>query len=93
MTPEQLANEFLKDWVLLPPPGSVVRVNQPAENPPEMEMRVDEIEIEVDLSFTLWEIDEQGNGKFFTPKDIVEFVSIPEDWGHDVGLWWRQVRE
>jgi hypothetical protein len=93
MTAEQLANEFLRDWILLPPPGCVVRVNQPAESPPEMEMRVDEIEIEVDLSFTLWEVNERGDGKYFAPENIIEFISIPEDWSHDIGRWWRQIRE
>lgn len=92
MTAEQLATEFLRDWVLLPPPGCVVRAKQPCDKEPR-EYRVDMIEIEVDLSFSLVQIGEAGNGEYFDPENIIEFVSIPEGWGDDVGSWWRQVRE
>ena len=92
---EELANEFLsKGWVLLPPLGCVVRAKQPCDNEPR-EYRVDGIRIEIDLSFSLVQIDESGNGEFFDPENIIEFVYIPEDYhDNDIGSdWWRRMRE
>jgi hypothetical protein len=95
MTPEQLANSFLQEgWVLLPPPGCVVRVKRACYNEPR-EFHIDEIEIEIDLSFTLWQHGENKIDAYeqCDPEDIVEFLSIPEGWDEGVGLWWRHPRE
>lgn len=88
----QIANELIaQGWVLLPPPGCVVLVKRPFDNEPR-EFCIDEIEIEIDMHFSLVQIDEQGNGEYFDPEDIVKFVSIPEDW-YKPDKWWRSLRE
>jgi hypothetical protein len=94
MTKEQLANEYIKQgWSLLPPLGCVVRAKQPCDPEPR-EYRVDEIEIEIDLSFTLWQHGENEDDEYepFDPENIIEFVSFPEDSCDDVSLLWRQLR-
>jgi hypothetical protein len=87
MTNEELANELLKEWVLLPPTGCVVRAKQPCDDEPR-EYRVDGIEIEIDLSFSLVQIDEAENGEYFDPENIIEFISIEKEW-YAPNLWWR----